>query len=102
MTPSPFRASRLLAPVLLALPLVTGCAVRAGAARDPAGAGAGAEAAPGDQALDVLAREAVSEDRAVAGRAIARLRASGPAGLDALFDAHPAAIARLGLPSGPA
>lgn len=42
-----------------------------------------------------LVDEAVSPDPAVARRAIDALRAAGPAGLDALFAAHAAGIARL-------
>jgi hypothetical protein len=48
-----------------------------------------------------LARRAVSPDRAIADPAITALRAAGPEGLDALFAAHPAAVARLGDPAAP-
>jgi DNA-binding transcriptional regulator/RsmH inhibitor MraZ len=44
----------------------------------------------------------VSEDRDAASAAIARLRAAGQPGLDALFDAHAAAVQRLLSPAGPA
>ncbi len=47
-------------------------------------------------ALATDARRAVSADRTVADAAVAALRAAGPAGLDALFDVWPGAIARLG------
>jgi hypothetical protein len=97
------RVARTLAPVLFALPLLVGCSQQLGAPQVPAaGPGEGLEASPGGESLADLARAAVSEDRAVAAAAIARLRAMGPRGLDALFEAHPAAIARLGSPSGPA
>jgi hypothetical protein len=58
--------------------------------------------------LGELARRAVSPDEATAREAVEALRAAGPAGLDALFDVWPAAIARLGGaeggrdPAGPA
>src|SRR5712671_483120 len=42
--------------------------------------------------LEVLARRAVSENAVVANKAIARLRAAGPAGLAALFEAYADAI----------
>jgi hypothetical protein len=45
-----------------------------------------------DKPLSTLAREAVSDDQTIAANAIQRLRAAGPAGLDALFEAHTNAI----------
>lgn len=42
-----------------------------------------------------LAREALSADPALAARATAQLRAAGPRGLEALFEAHGAALAAL-------
>jgi len=47
----------------------------------------------GDTDLRDLAAQAVSADPAQAGPARARLRAAGPRGLEALFDAHRAALA---------
>lgn len=92
-------AARALAPLFLTLPLLAGCAAQIGAPIAPAPERA---AVPDDGSLPGLAAAAVSEDRQGAAAAIARLRAAGPAGLDALFEAHAAAIARLGSPSGPA
>lgn len=93
------RCARALSPLLLALPLLTGCAARASAPVAPAPERA---AIPDDGSLAELAVAAVSPDRAVAAAAIARLRAAGPAGLDALFHAHAAAVERLNDPGGPA
>lgn len=93
-----------LAPLLvLAAPLSLGCA-----ATSPGGDTTAIHAerlrSPEVESasLGELARLAVSEDRGVATAAIAELRGRGQEGLDALFEAHPEAIARLSLPTGPA
>ncbi|MEZ4293334.1 MAG: hypothetical protein R3B70_00030 [Polyangiaceae bacterium] len=101
------RAVRSVAPFLLALPLLAGCATPLAAA--PLTAAPPAETAS-RQNIDstdptsrgALAREAVSEDRESAAAAIARLRAAGQPGLDSLFRAHAEVITRLGSPEGPA
>lgn len=96
------RIARTLAPIFVALPLLAGCAQQLGEAHTPALSGPALDARLDSKSAEALARDAVSEDRAVARAAVARLRAQGPSGLQALFAAHPAAIARLALPSGPA
>lgn len=96
-------ALRLLIPVLLAAPLSIGCGASSlHGDTTPLHAEAKGPPVPDGASLADLARLAVSEDRTTANAAIARLRARGQEGLDALFEAHPAAIARLSLPTGPA
>ncbi len=60
----------------------------------PGDAGMSAVPAP-DAALTELAKKAADADLAIANPAIAELRERGPAGLDALFYVHAAAIAKL-------
>ncbi|MCK6470218.1 MAG: hypothetical protein L6R28_00610 [Planctomycetes bacterium] len=60
------------------------------------------EGAENTAGLAQAAREAVAEDAAVAQAAVAKLRAAGPAGLEALFETHAKAIAAdWGLPALP-
>lgn len=58
------------------------------------------EGAENAEGLAQAARDAVAEDAAVAQAAVAKLRAAGPAGLEALLDAHAKALAAdWGLPA---
>jgi hypothetical protein len=51
--------------------------------------------------LDALARQATSQDSALASAAITQLRSKGPAGLNALLGANAAAVEEHGFNSGP-
>lgn len=97
------RALPLVTAMLLA-PLSSGCAATGAAAGDTTALHAGDRGSkiPEGASLAELARLAVSEDPGLASAAIARLRARGQAGLDALFEAHAAVVLRLSLPAGPA
>ncbi|MBI4749854.1 MAG: hypothetical protein HY774_15310 [Acidobacteria bacterium] len=56
--------------------------------------GVGTTAACATERLEILAHQAISENQSEANTAIAALREAGPAGLDALIDAHRAEINR--------
>ncbi|MBK8254708.1 MAG: hypothetical protein IPK82_18865 [Polyangiaceae bacterium] len=81
------------------LPLLAGCSstLPAAAPEHPQN-----EAAASTQTLHELALGAASPDETTRNAAIIALRAAGQPGLDALFEAHAAVIARLTRPDGPA
>lgn len=96
------RIPSALAALVMALPLLSGCASQPTVQAASSALVQKPVASANDQELDAIAAAATSQDPAVAAAAIARLREAGPPGLDALFRAHGAVIGRLIDPRGPA
>src|SRR5918993_54024 len=84
--------SRRLTRVLPVVGAIAACVLLVSRAREASGAGFQQDSRPAG--LAALAEQAVSPDAVAAKRAIERLRAAGPAGLQALLDANAGSILR--------